>query len=129
MDRYKNMSSGEQGGHSLGPPSPINVIAKPRSRNVQFRSLTVMTSKITVFWKVTCTVIDIYQLAASIFRIIFHLEDGGNRLLQNVGKYLPWYMTLHAKNSHLRVKVFLHVLVIQIWNYFFNKKFRQLFRY
>jgi hypothetical protein len=42
------------------------------------------------------TMIDIYQLAASIFRVIFYLEDGGNRLLQNAGKYLPEYTTSHS---------------------------------
>jgi hypothetical protein len=59
MDRNKNVSSGERGGHSLGPLSPINVIAKTASRDVRFGSFTVMTIKITVFWKMTCTMIDI----------------------------------------------------------------------
>jgi hypothetical protein len=92
IDTNKNVSSSEQGGHPLGP---IGVITKTASRNVIFGSLTVITLKITVLWKVTCTVIDIYQLAAS----IFYLKNGGNRLLQNVGKYLREYTTSRPRRQ------------------------------
>jgi hypothetical protein len=62
--------------------------------------------KITVFWDVTlsslvvCTYI-LKESAASNYRVeaTKDPEDGGNRLLSNVGTNLPIYMAPHTTNQ------------------------------